>query len=441
MALERSRKEALAREWRESGARRWWFLDSPVVPARLRIGPGTARWIGAGLLLVLLAGVPLIVSGPGNDLDVANIFRSGRSIVDQHTYLASRAPGAPVHETIVGVADRFGGPTLVNLTSLAAAVVFVVGLDRLLSGEGLGPNRRWAIAIVAANPWFVVAATSAVDYLFALALVVWSAVALRSGRLVAAGVLAGLSMGCRVGSALLIAAVLVAELTDDRRELGSTGQTSAPDLASRFSPIATVGSITAVVAVLLMVPSYRASGGFSFAQNDFHTATPLVHLGRAAVKNVALFGPVSCVVALLTIPSIGRALGSWRSSWLIRFAVVGFAASEVLFVRFPWKVSHLLPALVCGAIALAVALRDRPRLLVALACLQLLSCVVQVKVFSPDRPNRAEGAKVGFEVTWGQVVTDWQCRGDHRDAYRGRQKVEVEAAWGCSQPFVWDDRP
>ncbi|MCB0978088.1 MAG: hypothetical protein KDB02_11580 [Acidimicrobiales bacterium] len=409
------------------------------MPARLRIGPGTARWIGAGLLLVLLAGVPLIFSGPGNDLDVANIFRSGRSIVDQHTYLASRAPGAPVHESIVGVADRLGGPALVNLTSLAAAVVFVVGLDRLMSGEGLGPNRRWAIAVVVANPWFVVAATSAVDYLFALAFVVWSAVALRSGRLVAAGVLAGLSMGCRVGSAMLIAAVLVAELTDGQPDGESNDEASAPEFATRFRRVVTVGAITAVVAVVLMIPSYLASDGFSFAQNDFHTATPLVHLGRSAVKNVALLGPVSCVVALLAIPSIGRALRSWRSSWLIRFAVVGFVASEALFIRFPWKVSHLLPALVCGAVALALALRNHPRLLVALACLQLLSCVVQVKVFSPDRPNQAEGAKVGFEVTWGQVVTDWQCRRNHPDAYRGRQKVEVEAAWGCSQPFAWDD--
>lgn len=410
----------------------------------------------AATVLVAVAGAPLIVAGPGNDLDVANLFRSGRFIVGQGEYLASRAPGAPVHETIVGLADRLGGPMLVNLTSLLAAIAIVVGLDRLLAGEGLGPSRRWAIAIVAANPWFVVAATSAVDFLFGLAFIVWAAVALRSGRPVWAGVFAGLSMGCRVGSSMLIAALLFAELTEpwgsSRRRAGDDDAPSAtaagdvpaptPDGASRgWRPALVVAVVAGLLTLLLMLPSYSAAGGLSFAQNDFRTASPVVHLGRTAVKNVALFGALASVVALAAVPAIVRALRGWRASWLLRFAVPGFLLSELLFLRFPWKVSHLLPALLCGAIALAVALRDRPRLLIALAALQLLSCVVQVKVFSPDRPNQAEGAEIGLELTWGQVVQDAQCRRDHPDAYRGRQKVEVEAAWACSQPFALDDRP
>lgn len=395
----------------------------------------------AGLLLTAIAGLPLLVSGPGNDLDVANIFRSGRFIVGQGEYLASRAPGAPVHETIVGLADRLGGTVLVNLTSLLAAIAVVVGLDRLLAGEGLGPNRRWAIAIVAANPWFVVAATSAVDFLFGLAFVVWAAVSLRAGRPVAAGVLAGLSMGCRVGSSMLIAAMLLAELTEPRSSSrrGAAADVPAPAV-SRLRPALVVAVVAGALTLLLMWPSYSAAGGLSFAQNDFRTASPVIHLGRTAVKNVALFGPLAIVVALAAVPAIVRALRGWRVSWLLRFAVPGFLLSELLFLRFPWKVSHLLPALLCGAIALAVALRDRPRLLIALAALQLLSCVVQVKVFSPDRPNQAEGAEIGLELTWGQVVQDWQCRREHPDAYRGRQKVEVEAAWACSQPFTTGDR-
>lgn len=391
-----------------------------------RLRPETSRWIVAGTLLVVVAGIPLIVSGPGTDLDVANIFRSGRSIASQSEYLASRPPGAPVHEAIVGYADLIGGTALVNLTSLVAAIAFVIGLDRLLAGEGLGPNRRWAIAIVAANPWFIVAATSAVDYLFGLAFVVWSAVHLRRGDALWAGVLAGLAMGCRVGSAMLVLAMLCAELTEP-------GERPA---AARWRPVLATGAVGAAVTVALMIPAYRASGGFEFVQNDFRTAEPLVHLGRAAVKNLAMFGIVASAVALLAVPAIVRALRTWSTSWLLRFAVPGFVLSELLFVRFPWKVSHLLPALVCGAIALAVALRDRPRLLAALAVLQLVSGIVTIQVFTPDRPNDAEGAEIGFELVWGQVVTDWQCRREFGDAYRGRQRIEVEEAWACSQPFV-----
>jgi hypothetical protein len=111
---------------------------------------------------------------------------------------------------------------------------------------------------------------------------------------------------------------------------------------------------------------------------------------------------------------------------------------------------HLLPTLVFGALLLAVALtsndrtpndktpRDRPakpRLLMALVVLQVVFAVVRVDVVQPNDPNRATSGEVGLHVGWGPVVTDWRCRREHRDAYLGRQKVEVEAAWTCAKPF------
>ena len=125
----------------------------------------------------------------------------------------------------------------------------------------------------------------------------------------------------------------------------------------------------------------------------------------------------------------------WATSWLVRFATVGLVLSQVLFVRFPWKLPHLLPTLVCLAILLAVALEDRARLLVALVVLQLVSCVIRVDVVRPDNPNEATGGRPTLGVGWGPVVTDWQCRREHPRAYLGRQKVEVEAAWDCAKPF------
>ena len=67
--------------------------------------------------------------------------------------------------------------------------------------------------------------------------------------------------------------------------------------------------------------------------------------------------------------------------------------------------------------------------------LQVLYGVVRVDVVRPDDPDRATGARIVFDVGWVPVVTDWQCRRDHPDPHLGRQKVEVEAAWNCAQPF------
>jgi hypothetical protein len=393
---------------------------------RLRASDDTTRWVLAGVVLAVVVGLPLIVSGPGNDLDVGNVFTAGRSILDGD-YVPSRAPGAPVHETVVGVFDRLGGPLLTNLASLVAAVALVVTLDRLLAREGLGPGRRWAVALVAANPWFLIAATSTIDYLFALAFVVAAALALRTDRAVLAGLLAAASMGSRIGSALLIAALLLAEVTEpgvDRAERRAA-----------WRRVLITGGVAAAATVVLFVPSFVEAGGLAFAENDFSTASPLVMVGRAAVKNLTLLGPVASLVALAAVPAVVTALRSWRTTWLVRFAVPGFALSQLLFVRFPWKIPHLLPCLVCGAILLAVALHRRPALLVILVALQLLFAVVRIDVIRPDNPNEATGAEVGLDVGWGPVVTDWQCRREDPDAYEGRQLVEIEAVWNCARPF------
>ena len=392
---------------------------------RLRATSDTTRWAIAGVLFALVVGGPLVVSGPGNDLDVGNVFRSGRAIARHFSYIPSRAPGAPVHELIVGLLDRIGGPLLTNLASLVAAGVLVVALDRLLQREGVGKGGRWAIAIFVANPWFVIAATSTTEYLFALGFVVLAALALRGDRAVLAGALAGAAMGCRVGSALLVGSFLLAELTESDR---------AGRAAGRRRVVITAASAT-VVTIAVFIPSFIEAGGLAFAQNDFSTSTVFVQLGRAAVKDLTLLGPVATLVLLAAVPALWAALKTWPTSWLVRFAVPGFVLSQVLFIRFPWKMAHLLPCLMCLVILLAISLQDRPKLLMVLVALQLLFAVVRVDVIEPDRPNQATGARIHIGLSWGPVVRDWQCRREHPKAYLGRQKVEVEAAWDCAQPF------
>lgn len=388
----------------------------------------TASWLLAGLVLFLVVGVPMVVSGPGNDVDVAHVFDAGRSVIDLD-YEPSRPPGAPVHEVVVGVLDHLGGPLLANLASVVAAVAMVIALDLLMAREGLGSKRRWAIAFVVANPWFLIAATSSVDYVLALAFLMWSALLLRNGHVLWSGLLAGLAMGSRVGSITIIAAILLAELTDHGRKVSLGQIRSWP-----WRRVIVAASVMTLTTVVLFVPSYLAAGGLEFARNDFSTTDPLVMLGRAAVKFLALVGVVSAVVLVFTLPAVARALAGWRADWLVRFSVAGLTFSAFLFLRFPWKVSHLLPFLVCGAVLLAVALHRKPRLLMVLVALQLVYGLVTVEVVQPDEPNRATRGNLTFEIDWGPVVTDWQCRREDLDAYLG-DRQDVEAVWNCARPY------
>lgn len=388
--------------------------------ARLRHPDETTRWWLGFTVVSLVIAVPLILSGPGNDLDVGNVFRSGRAIARHLTYVPSRPPGAPVHEAIVGVLDLIGGPVLTNLASLAAAGVLVWALNSLLLREGVGPAGRWGVALVAANPWFIIAATSTADYVFALMFCVLAALAVRSDRAVLAGLLAAASMGSRIGSMTLILALLLAEL--------GTG-----DGARRR--VATTALIGAGATVILFIPSMIEAGGLAFAQNDFSASSPLVQLGRAAAKDLLLLGIPTVIVLLVCLPALVAAFRSWSNSWLVRFAVIGLGLSQVLFIRFPWKMAHLLPTLVCIAILYAVALQERPRVLMAMVALQLLFGLVRVDVLAPNDANEASGGEFRPTITAGPVLTDWRCRRDAPDAYLGRQKEEIEQAWDCAAPY------
>src|SRR5687768_2127494 len=98
--------------------------------------PVDRRWLAAGAGVVL-ALVPLTLLGPGTDLDTGVVIRSGRSLVRDQTYVASRPPGAPVHEAAVGLLDRLGGTVASNLGSLAMAVLCTWALAVLLRRAGV----------------------------------------------------------------------------------------------------------------------------------------------------------------------------------------------------------------------------------------------------------------------------------------------------------------
>jgi hypothetical protein len=104
-------------------------------------------------------------------------------------------------------------------------------------------------------------------------------------------------------------------------------------------------------------------------------------------------------------------------------------------LRFPWKMGHLLPTLVCLAIVLAVALDDRRRLFALVVAAQALLIVVNVDLVEPDNPNLATNAHVVFQPRLGVLVTDVRCRSKDTTAYVDNNRERLEAVWNCAKPF------
>jgi hypothetical protein len=91
--------------------------------------------------------------------------------------------------------------------------------------------------------------------------------------------------------------------------------------------------------------------------------------------------------------------------------------------------------MVCLAMLLVEALRDRPRLLWAIVLAQLSLGVVNVELIRPDVPNAATTGTFDVRVRPGPLVVDVQCRTDDTGAARSNDVGRIEDVWNCARPF------
>ena len=94
----------------------------------------------------------------------------------------------------------------------------------------------------------------------------------------------------------------------------------------------------------------------------------------------AAIGPVALAVLLVGVPVLLAALRTWRTSVVVRFAAAGAVVAQLLYLRLPLKVVHLMPVVVFVALLAAASPRARARWLAALVAAQLLLAVVSVTV-------------------------------------------------------------
>lgn len=355
--------------------------------------------------LALLAGLlylPFIGFGYGTDIDITNIRRSGNSILEGD-YRYSRPPGAFAHELVTGVLDRLGGAVLVNLGSVAAAVVALVALGRVVERRHGARAARIAIVVVATQPWFWVAATSLGDYAYALAMVLVGIDAAQRDRRVAAGLAFAVAVGFRSGSALLVAAFLLAEATG--RPDTDEGRPRRP-----WRAIVVTGAIATVVGLCLYIPPWLSAGRTAqFLQNQLRRGDLDVMIARWGVKNVAFFGIVLLLVLLVRAPVLFGPLRRFPDLVLVRFAVYAAVVTELLFLRFPWKPVHLLPMALCLALLLAIG-KAGNRLVAVVVAAQVLLAVISVSIAEPDVADAATSGRFQPGFTKGVVVNDVSCR-------------------------------
>ncbi len=353
--------------------------------------------------LCVAAYLPFTLLGYGTDIDVGNVLQAGHRWLDDGVYQASRAPGSAIHEIATALLDDVGGSFLVNLASVACAALALWSLHELLRQEGsriAGP----AALVLATNPWFWIAATSLGDFVWAVAFLLAGAVAARRDQRVLAGVLFALAIGCRLTTVFLVLSWLVAE---------RMGWSSSRVTWRRTTT-------TAVVALglgaLCFVPSWLAfdrTFDFLDSQVPFDGLEP--HLGRWVIKNAAFFGVLGGLVLAVGLPRLVRAWSTWRTSVVFRFGLLAFVCAEVAFFRFPFKVTHLIPAAMAVALVVGHFGIGAKRWIAVVVAAQLVGGLVATTLGAPNIESRATGGTLALGPTEGPLLTDVQCRLDDRD--------------------------
>ncbi|MGH9274247.1 MAG: hypothetical protein ACRDZU_06345 [Acidimicrobiales bacterium] len=350
----------------------------------------------------VLAYLPFTLLGYGTDIDVANVLRSGGTWLDDGRYDVSRNPGAIVHEIGTAVLDRIGGSVAVNLAGVAFAALALWCVQALTREDG-ARWPAWSVLLLAANPWFWLAATSLGDFVWALGLGLGGVLLARRDHRILAGVVFGMSVGCRSSTVLLVGAWLLAE------RLGSA------DVRPRWRATLVTAGTGALVGAACFIPSWVDAGdSFGFLRHQQPFAGWGLHAGRWAVKNAAVIGVPAGIVFLLGIRRGFGALARWHGSVVVRFAVLLIVASEILFFRLPLKPVHLLPVVAGVALLVGASPAVKQRWLVALVAAQLLGGIVGTTIGEPDVPHNARTGRVALRLTEGPLLNDVRCRLDDR---------------------------
>src|SRR5262245_49932994 len=161
------------------------------------------RYRPALLIGWLLITCPFTFLGYGSDGDAWLVARAAAQIWQSRQYVASRTTGFPLFESTLAPLVHLGGWRLSNLLPLMAGVGFIQALF-YLSDRKQFVHQLPTIISLAFLPVVVKNAASTMDYLPALAILMWSYCLLIDGPPLLCAVLVGAACGFRPSSGLFV---------------------------------------------------------------------------------------------------------------------------------------------------------------------------------------------------------------------------------------------
>jgi hypothetical protein len=297
-------------------------------------------------LVVFVSRLPFLKAGYGRDPDAWRLANTAYSIAATGRYSVSREPGYPVPElsyaALSGV-HSWWLPLVALLCALAAGVFALIlrrlgSRDYVLGGLALG-----------FTPTVFIHSTTLMDYTWALAAVLAALLALMHRRYLAAGVLTGVAIGCRITSGVVLLPFLVLILF----------RSDGFDRASIRSAIElTVGA--GVTAFVLYLPGLKEYGIGLFTYVEDSPGIGVI-IRASTVRVWGTLGTVAIVLALIG-GVVNKALGSRLDTTfaarqpepVIAAWLTALGAFLLVYVQLPGVAGYLITAIPFVLLCLAL---------------------------------------------------------------------------------------
>ena len=160
----------------------------------------TCFWIIAAV--VFLSRVPFIDAGYGIDPDAWRVANSSHVISAKHEYMASRLPGNPLQEITYSFFWN-KQPVFFNITTAFLSGMGIAFFGLTLKKIGSRDSILTALAL-ACTPVVYINSVNSMDYMWALSFVLGSLYCVVVSRPLAAGILLGMAVGCRITSGAMV---------------------------------------------------------------------------------------------------------------------------------------------------------------------------------------------------------------------------------------------
>jgi hypothetical protein len=359
--------------------------------------------LSALLCIYALLLLPLTFLGYGSDNDTYGVLTAGGSTWGEGIPAMSRNPGYWLYEFIVYLLNLVGGFYLTNIFSLVCAILVLVSFNKLTKELEI-QHRKLLLLCLAFNPWFIIASTSTMDYMFALLLMVWSFRALNSNRFIMAGIFAGLAIATRLGSIFPLTGIYVAFIISNYR--------NGNIRSCILSALTSLG-----ITLIFYFPSWYVVGmNFNFMQpgmGDKSLWSLKMYVGRFFYKIIYLFGlPAFLFLGGLLLYSFSKKNLKLSKKSAEKISIGAIFGNLILFAKYPIEISYLIPSLFFVLIVIGNFLNSKGniKLLYCLLITILSYSFINLSAARPNVHNLGSDAVIGLEYEWGPLVKDIAIR-------------------------------